>query len=116
VEWAVNAGIDMFMEDDNWERFLTTLEMLADSGKVPHDRIDDAVRRILRVKFEAGLFKKSLQAVSPETVVDYGACCGSAVVRQPWIKFRWTKGLRSMQNRCFHTASASPRTRGNPAV
>ncbi|MBA2133431.1 glycoside hydrolase family 3 protein [Capillibacterium thermochitinicola] len=53
---AVNAGIDMFMEPNGWRDFITNLEKAVRNGDVSEERIDDAVRRILRVKFKAGLF------------------------------------------------------------
>lgn len=54
---AVNAGIDMFMEPNRWREFVVTLEKAVQKGDVSEARIDDAVRRILRVKFQAGLFE-----------------------------------------------------------
>jgi beta-glucosidase len=57
VETGVNAGIDMFMQPQNFERFEATLTDLVNSGQVPMARIDDAVRRILTKKFELGLFE-----------------------------------------------------------
>jgi len=55
---AINAGIDLFMVPEDWQRlFHNTLEQVR-SGEIPSARIDDAVRRILRVKIEAGLFEK----------------------------------------------------------
>ena len=57
VKAAINAGIDMSMEPYGWSSFISTLRDLVDSSEVPTSRIDDAVRRILRVKFKAGLFE-----------------------------------------------------------
>jgi beta-glucosidase len=57
VATGVNAGIDMFMQPSNFERFEATLTDLVNSGQVPMARIDDAVRRILTKKFELGLFE-----------------------------------------------------------
>ncbi|WP_138751998.1 glycoside hydrolase family 3 N-terminal domain-containing protein [Paenibacillus sinopodophylli] len=54
---TVNAGIDMFMEPDSWQSFIPTLKNLVNTGQVTQARIDDAVSRILRVKFEAGIFE-----------------------------------------------------------
>jgi len=54
---TVNAGIDMFMEPDQWQPFIPTLKNLVLTNQVSQARIDDAVSRILRVKFEAGLFE-----------------------------------------------------------
>ncbi|RXZ81940.1 carbohydrate-binding protein [Paenibacillaceae bacterium] len=54
---SVNAGIDLFMEPDNWQQFIPTLVNLVNTNQVSQARINDAVSRILRVKFEAGLFE-----------------------------------------------------------
>ena len=56
VMLAINAGIDMSMIPYNFKEFCTDLIALAKEGKVPMSRIDDAVRRILRVKYELDLF------------------------------------------------------------
>ena len=57
VVTAINAGIDMNMVPTDYNRFITTLTQAVEKGDVPLSRIDDAVRRILRVKFELGLFE-----------------------------------------------------------
>lgn len=53
---AINAGIDMSMTPYDME-FCTLLKELVDEGKVSQERIDDAVARILRLKFRLGLFE-----------------------------------------------------------
>jgi len=58
VETAINAGIDMVMVPGRYPEFVSTLKGLVQSGRVPQSRVDDAVRRILRKKAEAGLFDK----------------------------------------------------------
>ena len=60
VKAAINAGVDMAMVPDNYEKFQSTLKGLFSSGGVPQSRIDDAVTRILRVKFEMGLFENPM--------------------------------------------------------
>ncbi|MFN3699381.1 MAG: glycoside hydrolase family 3 N-terminal domain-containing protein, partial [Dictyoglomus sp.] len=57
VAMSINAGIDMVMVPDDYVRFISTLKSCVQKGKVPMSRIDDAVRRILRVKFLLGLFE-----------------------------------------------------------
>ena len=57
VEAGVNAGIDMFMQPQNFEQFESTLTDLVNSRQVPMARIDDAVSRILTKKFQLGLFE-----------------------------------------------------------
>ena len=53
---AINAGIDMSMIPYNYKGFCSDLIALVKEGKVSQARIDDAVRRILRVKYELDLF------------------------------------------------------------
>ena len=55
---AINAGIDMMMVVDSYQLFINTTKKLVDNGKIPLSRIDDAVRRILKVKFELGLLNR----------------------------------------------------------
>jgi beta-glucosidase len=62
---AVNAGIDMFMVPTEWKSFIgNTLDQVR-TEKIPLSRIDDAVTRILRVKFRAGLFDKGRPSSRP---------------------------------------------------
>ena len=55
---AINAGLDMFMAPDSWRGLYTNTLAQAQSGEIPAARIDDAVRRILRVKFKLGVFDR----------------------------------------------------------
>jgi beta-glucosidase len=57
IGMAVNAGIDMFMEPTRPIDFINHLIALVYEGTVPQSRIDDAVARILAVKFRMGLFE-----------------------------------------------------------
>jgi beta-glucosidase len=56
VVTAINAGIDMNMVPYEYGRFIDTLAEAVEMGDVSLQRIDDAVRRILTVKYEMGLF------------------------------------------------------------
>jgi beta-glucosidase len=56
VTTAVNAGVDMYMGTE-YLKFIDNLTRAVKNGDVPMTRIDDAVRRILRVKFTLGLFE-----------------------------------------------------------
>ena len=51
-----NAGLDMAMAPDSWKGLFDSTLAAAKSGTIPMARIDDAVRRILRVKMKLGLF------------------------------------------------------------
>jgi len=53
---AINAGVDMIMAPDSWKGLFNNTVAQARSGVIPMSRIDDAVRRILRVKAKLGLF------------------------------------------------------------
>ncbi|KAL3535979.1 hypothetical protein ACH5RR_004440 [Cinchona calisaya] len=57
---GVNAGIDMIMIPYNYTEFITGLTFLVKNNFVSISRIDDAVKRILRVKFIMGLFEHPL--------------------------------------------------------
>ena len=59
---GVNAGIDIFMMSTNYPLFIDTMIKQVGAGSVPIERIDDAVRRILTVKFRMGLFENPLAA------------------------------------------------------
>lgn len=54
---ALHAGLDMFMAPDSWRGLYETTLQQAESGEIDLARLDDAVRRILRVKLRAGLFE-----------------------------------------------------------
>lgn len=53
---AIRSGIDMLMAPDSWRLLYINTLAQARSGEIPMARIDEAVRRILRVKVKAGLF------------------------------------------------------------
>lgn len=54
---AINAGIDMVMVPDDWKKFIDETVADVEAGTIPMSRIDDAVTRILRVKFRTGLME-----------------------------------------------------------
>ena len=60
VRQGIDAGIDLFMEVYVWEDFIKYAKELVEEGSILKEQIDDAVRRILRVKFEAGLFEEEI--------------------------------------------------------
>jgi len=62
---AVNAGIDMFMVTEDFRSFISNTVQQVNDGLIPMSRIDDAVRRILRVKFRSGLFDKGRPSSRP---------------------------------------------------
>ena len=56
IRIAINAGIDMAMEPYDFN-YCVLLKELVKEGAVPMERVDDAVRRVLRLKFRLGLFE-----------------------------------------------------------
>ncbi|KAL3646082.1 hypothetical protein CASFOL_011262 [Castilleja foliolosa] len=57
---AINAGVDMVMVPPNHTEFLRLMTSHVENKLIPISRIDDAVKRILRVKFSMGLFENPL--------------------------------------------------------
>ncbi len=75
---AFNAGIDMVMEPVEWKSTLQAI--VAEAGKrLPNERIDDAVGRILAVKCEAGLFDRERD---PRLLTELGAPSHRALARR----------------------------------
>jgi beta-glucosidase len=66
----VNAGVDMAMVPYSWQDWITALKSDVGSGAVSMTRIDDAVRRILRIKSRSGVFENPL---ADRTLVNSGA-------------------------------------------
>lgn len=83
VEQSINAGMDMAMEPHRYAEFIKTLKALVAEGKVPMSRIDDAVRRILRVKLAMGLMDKNKSSLSDKSLhAKFGSAEHRNVARQ----------------------------------
>jgi len=89
IETSINAGLDMVMipygpgdknSKNNYREFIADLKDLVATGKVPQERIDDAVRRILLVKYEMGLFENG--SVDPALTAAIGSPEHREVARQ----------------------------------
>lgn len=86
IEVSINAGLDMIMipngpgTKNNYVEFIDNLKTLVNEGKVPMTRIDDAVRRILRVKFAMGVFDRPWS--NPALLAKVGCSEHRAVARQ----------------------------------
>ena len=57
VVTSINAGVDMNMVPYDYVTFIETMKKAVTNGDIPESRVDEAVRRILRVKFALGLFE-----------------------------------------------------------
>ncbi|KAL1358850.1 hypothetical protein AAHE18_04G063000 [Arachis hypogaea] len=60
VQASIQAGVDMVMVPYKFDEFIQDLNLLVKNNVIPMDRIDDAVARILLVKFTMGLFENPL--------------------------------------------------------
>ena len=79
IKLAINAGIDMAMTPYEWS-FCIDLKNLVEEGEVSMERIDDAVRRILRMKFRLNLFERPYW--SPSEYSDFGSDKHALVARK----------------------------------
>jgi len=88
---SINAGNDMLMQASNWATCITSIKQLvadelANPGSgIPMSRIDDAVTRILRVKFQSGLFENPMPpnpASNPEIAAKVGSAGNRALARE----------------------------------
>jgi beta-glucosidase len=80
IEKSIDAGIDMVMVPDIYPAFFETLKKVVQAGRLPMSRIDDAVRRILTVKFQMGLFERPFG--DPSLLPAVGSDAHRAVARQ----------------------------------
>ncbi len=80
---SINAGMDMVMVPQRYQEFIARLKEASQDGTVPMDRIDDAVRRILRVKFAMGLMDKNHTRLADRSLWrQFGSPEHRAVARQ----------------------------------
>ena len=80
VVTSINAGLDMIMVPYDFRRFISTLLEAVQNGDISQERIDDAVRRILRVKFAVNLFEQPFGDES--LVAQVGSSVHRAVARE----------------------------------
>jgi beta-glucosidase len=83
---AFNAGLDIFNVPQDWKALHGNLVREVKSGVIPMARLDDAVRRILRVKFRAGVFDEPSPAKRPTTFRPIGTPQHRAIAREAVAK------------------------------
>ncbi len=66
---SINAGVDMNMVPYDYVTFIETMKQAVNNGDIPESRIDEAVRRILRVKFTLGLFERPMPDIKYQSTV-----------------------------------------------
>lgn len=80
---SINAGMDMGMVPSRYKEFIRDLKALVNEGQVPVSRIDDAVRRILRVKFAMGLMDPNRSQLADRSLhKNFGSPEHRAVARE----------------------------------
>jgi len=81
---SLNAGLDMYMAPDSWKALYSNLLRQSRSGEIAPARIDDAARRILRVKAMAGLFDRPGPKDRAETrdLAAIGSAAHRAIARE----------------------------------
>ncbi len=83
IEQSTLAGMDMFMVPDRYRELFGLLLELVRENRVPMSRIDDAVTRILRVKFAAGLLDKTRSQLADRNLqASVGSPAHRAVARE----------------------------------
>ncbi|MBN2574314.1 MAG: glycoside hydrolase family 3 C-terminal domain-containing protein [Deltaproteobacteria bacterium] len=95
VENAINAGIDMAMTSKSYRSFIRTLKRHINAGRIPVARVDDAVRRILRVKAAAGLWEHPM--ANRRLAAEFGSpehrVVARDAVRQSMVLLKNDKGV-----------------------
>jgi beta-glucosidase len=83
IAQSINAGMDMAMIPNDYREFIRLLTELVEEGTVPESRIDDAVRRILRIKAAMGLLDPDVDALADRSLqADFGSEAHREVARE----------------------------------
>jgi beta-glucosidase len=112
IKLSVTAGVDMFMEPYKTPEFVKLLKELVNEGAVTQDRIDDAVRRILRVKFMMGLFENPypVQALADSLGNDYHRSIARQAVRESLVLLKNDKQVLPLSKTIRKVLVAGPRS------
>ncbi|MDW7679220.1 MAG: glycoside hydrolase family 3 N-terminal domain-containing protein [bacterium] len=117
VEASINAGIDMVMVPDKYVTFISTLKLLVQQGKVSQERIDDAVRRILRIKFKLSLFERPYtdRFLTAQIGSDSHRAVGRECVHQSLVLLKKKDNILPLPNENFkiHVAGKNADDLGN---
>ena len=79
---AVNAGVDMLMEPYNYMLAIEAIVNGVKTGEIAEERVDDAVSRILTVKFNMGLFEDPYLDNATMNVTELGSADGRALAKK----------------------------------
>ncbi len=73
VVLAINAGVDMLMQPYNFKNVARIIVEAVEDGKIPEERINDAVARIIRVKLDMGILDDPYNKNNPSAVTELGS-------------------------------------------
>lgn len=104
VVQAVNAGIDMVMVPYDFRCFISTLKRAVRQGDIARERVDDAARRILRVKLALGLFE---QPIGDASLLESLGCAAHRQVAREAV--RKSLVLLKHDKRSLPLSKAAPR-------
>ncbi|MCX6333539.1 MAG: glycoside hydrolase family 3 C-terminal domain-containing protein [Bacteroidia bacterium] len=112
IKLSVNAGLDMFMEPYRTPQFVKLLRELVNDGDVTQERIDDAVRRILTVKFKMGLFENPfpVAALADSLGNDYHRKVARRAVRESLVLLKNEKQVLPLSKTTGKVLVAGPRS------
>lgn len=117
---SINAGMDMAMVPERYAEYHRVLVELVNEGVVPMARIDDAVTRILRVKFAMGLLNKERSPLAdPSLQASFGSPEHRKVARdaaaQSLVVLKNEKGLLPLKKNLsrIHVAGRNADDMGN---
>jgi beta-glucosidase len=83
IAMSINAGMDMAMMPNAYREYIQSLTELVEEGTVPESRIDDAVRRILRVKALMGLLDEGAEPMADRSLqASFGSAAHREVARE----------------------------------
>ncbi len=71
---TINAGVDLLMEPNSWKENISDIVKCVEDGTISEERLDDAVSRILRVKFQAGLFDYGIDTDTEKALREKVGC------------------------------------------
>lgn len=111
IKLSVNAGLDMFMEPYRTREFVRLLKELVAEGSVSQERIDDAVRRILRIKFRMGLFENPFpdESLKDSLGNDYHRRVARQAVRESLVLLKNEKQILPLTRNNGSILVAGPR-------
>lgn len=85
VERSVNAGIDMLMQPYNWKDVYNAILYNVEHNKISQARIDEAVTRILTLKYDAGLFNVTDEKLALDLQTDVSKAIAKQAVSESLV-------------------------------